>query len=153
MCHQTLKSNIQTRWREFHITWRWWTLCRMELYTTFRRKVWETICVETWMTREEETAHHSSLPIHPPINDLPRSLILSQKSLNTKKISEFLLWLSGHSLKWIEIRGICTPPHWWQLEKKKKKSFFPSISSFIFPACWIMVTTGIEKINASCWRK
>ena len=115
----------------------------MEICTTFRRKVWETICINAWVTRGEETAYHSSLHIHPPINDLPLSLTLSQKSLNTKKISEFLLWLSGHSLNWIESRGICAT----QVISWKKKSFFPSISSFLFPACWIMVTIRIDKEN------
>lgn len=92
----------------------------MELCTTFRRKMWETVCINNWVTRGEETAHHSSLPIHSPTNDLPLSLTLSQKSLNTKKISEFLLWLSAHSLNWIESRGICATQR-WHLEKKKKK--------------------------------
>lgn len=106
VCHQTLKSNIQTQWRALHIIQRWWTLWRMELCDIFLEKSeGEMICINNWVARGEEIANHPLVIIHPFANISPLSLILSHESRNIKHISQLCFWLSGHSLTWIEASG------------------------------------------------
>lgn len=117
----------------------------------FWREVRETIRINTYITRDE-SANESLGSIHPFSNNPPLPLILNHENPNVKHILQFPMWLSVHSLKWIESRrDMCNE------QVTSWKSWLPSVVFFLLPACWEVVTTGKatlnQEIEARCWRQ
>lgn len=97
------------------------------------REMKEIIHINTWVTRHKY-ANDSLGSIHSFSNTSLLPLILSHENPNIKYIFQFSLWLSVHSLNWIEIKGnICNK----QVTSLKKWQL-PSIVFFLLSACWEM---------------